>query len=306
MDEKRAEYRHHAVQQNLWVSSAQYLRKNGSEPQAYFTKNLASYHLIERGTLFTPAYLYENGLHLHNGHDSKLRPNLSTNAERYLDHLGMDVEDLFYYVLATLHAPTYREANAGALRMGWPRIPLPDWPNGNTHNAAEVLAASAVQGRELAALLDSNTPVDGITQGALRAESAAIAVPSTITGNNMTDGDFVLAVGWGHFGAGDAVMPGRGRVIERTYSIEECDALDNVLPTLGETTLDVYLNGSAYWRNVPIAVWNYKLGGYQVLKKWLSYREHSILGRALSPEEVQHFVDTARRIAAILILTEGK
>ena len=41
--------------------------------------------------------------------------------------------------------------------------------------------------------------------------------------------------------------------------------------------------------------------GYQVLKKWLSYRERSVLGRALHPEEVQHFTDTARRIAAIVL-----
>ena len=46
--------------------------------------------------------------------------------------------------------------------------------------------------------------------------------------------------------------------------------------------------------------WGYKLGGYQVLKKWLSYRERGVLGRALKPEEVQHFTDTARRIGAIL------
>ena len=47
-------------------------------------------------------------------------------------------------------------------------------------------------------------------------------------------------------------------------------------------------------------MWSYKLGGYQVLKKWLSYRERGVLGRALKPEEVQHFTDTARRIAGIL------
>ena len=39
------------------------------------------------------------------------------------------------------------------------------------------------------------------------------------------------------------------------------------------------------------AGWYYKLGGYQVLKKWLSYREGSILGRPLMLEEVQHFTN---------------
>jgi NAD(P)H-dependent FMN reductase len=43
------------------------------------------------------------------------------------------------------------------------------------------------------------------------------------------------------------------------------------------------------------------MGGYPVLKKWLSYREHVILGRSLKPEEVREFRDIARRIAAILL-----
>ena len=73
--------------------------------------------------------------------------------------------------------------------------------------------------------------------------------------------------------------------------------------TPDDKTVDVYLNDAAYWRNIPGAVWNYKLGGYQVLKKWLSYREHKVLGRPLTLDEASHFTDTARRIAAILGLT---
>ena len=72
-----------------------------------------------------------------------------------------------------------------------------------------------------------------------------------------------------------------------------------------DATLGVHMNDRAYWRNVPATVWNYKLGGYQVLKKWLSYRERKVLGRPLSPEEVQHFTEIARRIAAILLLVNG-
>ncbi len=63
------------------------------------------------------------------------------------------------------------------------------------------------------------------------------------------------------------------------------------------------LNQLVYWRNFPAAVWHCKLGGYQVLKKWLSYREQKVLARPMQPEEVQHFYDTARRIAPILLTT---
>ena len=81
--------------------------------------------------------------------------------------------------------------------------------------------------------------------------------------------------------------------------------MGDLIGILGETTFDIYLNGHAYWGSVPAAVWSYKLGGYQVLKKWLSYRERKILDRPLRPEEVQHFTDTARRIAAMLVLMEA-
>ena len=248
---------------------------------------------------FVPAWLHEEGMALDGGGEQR-RPNLSDAAQRYLDRLGLGVEDLFHHALAVLHDPSYREANAGALRMEWPRIPLPGWPDGDAPGAAKELEASAARGRELAALLDSETPVPGVTTGAQRPEITAIAVPSTTDGGNMAGDDFSVTAGWGHFGQGEAVMPGQGRVVERPYTAEEQAALGESANALGDTTFDIHLNDRAHWRNVPSAVWSYKLGGYQVLKKWLSYRERGVLGRALRPEEVQHFTDTARRIAGIL------
>ena len=251
---------------------------------------------------FFPAYLRDDGLDL-SGDGTQRRPNLSPTAQRYLDKLGLGVKDLFHHVLAVLHDPAYREANAGALRMEWPRIPLPGWPDGDADGAADELTASAALGRELAALLDSETPVPGVTEGTLRPEIAAIAVPSTTSGHNMSDDDFALTAGWGHFGSGQAVMPGLGRAVKRPYTPDEQAALAKTAPALGDTTFDIYMNDVAYWRNVPAAVWTYKLGGYQVLKKWLSYREHKVLGRALKLDEVQHFTNTARRIGGILGVT---
>ena len=121
----------------------------------------------------------------------------------------------------------------------------------------------------------------------------------------MTGDDFALTAGWGHYGTGNAVMPGQGRVVERAYTADERTALGDATGVLGQTTFDIYLNGTAYWRNVPAAVWRYKLGGYQVLKKWLSYRERAVLGRALLPEEVGYFAEVARRIGAIVAITDS-
>ena len=68
----------------------------------------------------------------------------------------------------------------------------------------------------------------------------------------------------------------------------------------------MHLNGTVYWCNVLAVVWRYKLGGYQALKKWLSYRERPILGRTLTLEEALYFTEVARRIAAIVVATDNR
>ncbi len=62
------------------------------------------------------------------------------------------------------------------------------------------------------------------------------------------------------------------------------------------------MSDQAYWRDVPIEVWEYRLGCYQVLKKWLSYRESKVLGRALSLSVVSRFSEVAWRISGMLVL----
>ena len=104
----------------------------------------------------------------------------------------------------------------------------------------------------------------------LRPEIAVLAVPATTHGHNTA---------------------------------AERAALGDTIAALGDTTFDVYLNDRAFWRNVPATIWGYKLGGYQVLKKWLSYRERGVLGRALSPEEVLYFAEMARRVGAVRLVT---
>ena len=222
--------------------SPQFLACAGTaaESQTAFTTDMASLHLNEWGAGMFPAWLRDDGFAT-NQAAAQWRPNLSLSAQRFLDRLGLGVEDLFHHVVATLHDPEYRVANAGALRMEWPHIPLPGWPDGDARGAADALAGSAARGRELVALLDSDTPVAGVTTGALRPALASIAVPATADNGNMAGEDFAVTAGWGHFGTGEAVMPGQGRVVERNYTAAEGAALGAAAPTLGETTFDVYL-----------------------------------------------------------------
>jgi hypothetical protein len=223
-------------------------------------------------------------------------PNLSDMSRQYLLSLGVPAEDLFFHITAMLHSPAFRGEHQGALRQNWPRIPLPA--------TASLLKASAQLGREIAALLDVEQKIKGVSDVPVRKELQTIAVIERADKKplNPDEGDLELTAGWGHAGKGGATMPGRGKALERDYTTQEAKALSEQTALLGARTVDVYLNEKVYWRNIPSQVWDYTISGYAVIKKWLSYREKALLGRSLSVEEVRYVTETARRIAALMLM----
>ena len=109
----------------------------------------------------------------------------------------------------------------------------------------------------------------------------------------MAGDDFSLTAGWGHFGQGEAVMPGHGRAVERPYTAEE-------RARAWRDHLRHPPQRARLLAQRPVGGLELQAGRIPVLKNWLSYRERGVLSRALRPEEAQHFTDTARRIAGIL------
>jgi len=53
---------------------------------------------------------------------------------------------------------------------------------------------------------------------------------------------------------------------------------------------------------IPAAVWDYKIGAFKVLRKWLSYRDKRALGRDLTTEEARTFANLVRRLSALVLL----
>ena len=301
LDEKRAEYFPHVFEGNVWLTACQQNRKEFDPP--IVCRPLVAIHIIERTANLFPVLLRDPSVAmpgLVDPHaDRRLGDhlvNLSDAALAYLNTFGgvADAPHLFHHAIAVLHAPLYAAMNGSALRQDWPRVPLPV--------SRDALLASAALGRQVAALLDPETPVAGVTAGKVSAAMKAIGSPAKVGGGQLADADFAVTARWGIAGKGGITMPSTGKVVERAFTPDEENALEEGVLRLGPDTVDVYLNGTAYWRNVPRRVWDYHLGGYQVIKKWLSYREKALLGRGLSVDEVAHVRDTARRIAALLLL----
>ena len=201
--------------------------------------------------------------------------NLSALVRAHLQRLGYkrldgsEIADFVWcHVLAIGYSPRYLSDNADGIRQDWPRVPLP-----NTRQAFE---HSATLGAELAAWLDTEHAVK------FSAEFRALAELRNVTGKPVRPADCSITAGWGRRGKEGVVMPGRGKLARHADSV------------------DVYLNPQIYWANVPEAAWDFTIGGFQVLKKWLSYRESTILSRPLTMDELREFSDTARRLTAIV------
>lgn len=285
LDEKRTDYFLQIFEGNVWFSAGQRNRKEDFyQPQ--FTSTLADHHIVESNVGMFPLWLKPNPDPLSlfdRASDGKPKPNLSDAATEYLAdlRLGNQPELLFYHTMAMLHSLEYRVDNAGALRQDWPRVPL--------SKSRDALLASATLGRRVASLLDTVTQVDGITKGKPSQEFREIAELNFSGSSNLK-----ITAGWGHAGQNGVTMPGKGKIIS--------SLLEAGPNTAWHELHDVYLNESACWKNIPAPVWDYTIGGYQVIKKWLSYREFELLGRPLTPDEAREVTQMARRIAALILL----
>jgi hypothetical protein len=177
-------------------------------------------------------------------------------------------------------------------------IPLP--------NSGDRLNASAELGSKLVALLDPAVGVAGINEGNLQSHLKILGVLSS---TNLT-----VDANWGRLDKLGKVFPGRGKVKQRAYTVTESEALAKGADELGidkarlvellGPPLDIYLNDVNFWTCVPTNVWDYFIGGYQVIKKWLSYREENIMGRPLSKDEAREVTAMVRRIASIVLMAD--
>lgn len=229
--------------------------------------------------------------------------NLSSMSRNYLAWLQCENPDknpetaplIWLHALAIGYSPAYLEENADGIRQDWPRIPLPA--------TRDAFLRSVELGRQVANLLDTEKPVPGVTAGKIAPELKSLGIISTSNGGMLhpENGELDVTAGWGHAGKGNVCMPGKGAIAER--SLDAAWREKHGWPIVfGDATLDVFLNETAFWANVPRPVWEYTIGGYQAIKKWLSYREKAVFGRGLNLSEAEYATGLVRRIAALVLI----
>jgi hypothetical protein len=241
------------------------------------------------------------------------RANLSARAREWLATLSPvspDEDAAFgdapwFHAVAIIASPAWLAHNQAAILGGWPRIPLPA--------GLDVLQASASLGRRVTALLDSEQTVPGVTTGALEAPFGMVGRLSRLGGGTLSPGELAVSASWGRGGSGAPVMPGAGRTTGRaSYDEGELAQLASAAAELDEDVsalvtrlgppIDVWLNDVAYLKCVPTSVWEFTIGGYQVLKKWLSYRDFEVIGRPLTIPEARDATGIVRRLTAVVLM----
>ncbi len=157
-------------------------------------------------------------------------------------------EDLFHYIYALFHSPAYRQRYAEFLKIDFPRVPLTSDVN--------LFRQLGKLGAELVSLHLLESPE--VNQHITRYPVA---------------GDNLVAKGYPKYVPHPNLPPER----EETVS-----------PPSGETEEGagrVQINKDQYIEGIPAEVWEFQVGGYQVLDKWLKDRRE----RQLSYDDLTHY-----------------
>ena len=136
-------------------------------------------------------------------------------------------EDVFHYVYAVFHCPTYRERYAEFLKIDFPRLPL---------------TSDVALFRELCK-----------------------------HGEQLVQLHLLKGIGFKQF--------------ITTFPVKGDSQVAARHPQYNEAETRVYINSKQYFEGVPAAVWEFHVGGYQVLQKWLKDRK----GRQLSADDIKHY-----------------
>jgi predicted helicase len=164
-------------------------------------------------------------------------------------------EDVFSYIYAIFHSPTYRKRYAEFLKIDFPRVPLT--------SDKKLFWTLVALGRELVALhlLESPTVNEFVTKYPKKG-------PDTVEKVTYLDPGVILS-------ERSESKNLSGRNAERPLDSARGDKSEG----------RVYINDEQYFEGVKPEWFEFHIGGYQVLQKWLKDRK----GRKLSNDDITHY-----------------
>lgn len=269
---------------------------------AAFSSVIGNYHHMSSQTSFFP---FSDYVPPSRSMPEKRTANLSKKARNWMANMGFsDIDSSneiaslpWFHVLSICYSPAYVSDNAKMLKVDYPSIPMPD--------KRDRLVISAELGKDVAALLD-----DKWKEASQNPIPHGIKILGNVRGN-----DYLLDGKWTHI-TSRGISLGRG-IVEplRGWDNEERGTLSEAFSSmqidehrgfelLGKAR-DICLNDKCRWKGVPDAVWNFRIGNRQVIRKWLSYRSETVIGRKMDVEtEVKYVRGMIWRLATLILMTD--
>ena len=288
----------HMLRDNLAIVTTRVYRGDS------FTSILVSQYLVEmktgestRGTYCFPLYLYkvsEKKRPLKSGgsvitlalfesrpeygiRDPNLSPQFIAAVEEKLSlefvregkgdlEATFGPEDILHYAYAVFHSPTYRERYAEFLKIDFPRLPLT--------SDRELFKALAEKGEELVSLhlMESRKLNHLITNFGV---SGSNEVEKVRYVEKVTEEKKVPT----------GTSPASVKVSNRRLPLTFDDEVRVKIKPKPRPTGRVYINKTQYFEGIEPEVWEFQIGGYQVLHKWLKDRK----GRKLFFNDFFHY-----------------
>ena len=183
-------------------------------------------------------------------------------------------EDVFDYIYAVFHSPTYRTRYAEFLKSDFPRVPLT-----SDMNLFRTLCAL---GAELVALHLLESP---------KLEKPIARYP--VKGPDHVEKGFPK-----YLAPGESEPDSRKPVKEGRVYINKGTVAPVSSPATGDETSPLQKTGGQYFEGVPPEVWNFHIGGYQVCDKWLKDRR----GRTLTYDDQLHYCKAVTALSETLRL----
>jgi hypothetical protein len=200
---------------------------------------------------------------------SNLNPKFAADLEK---HLGLSFvsdgkgnlentfgpEDVFDYIYAVFHSPTYRTRYAEFLKSDFPRVPLT--------SDLKLFRVLCAKGAELVALHLLESP---------KLEKPIARYP--VKGADLVDKGFPK---YAAPGEPEPFLVAQGS----PPSLAALPRLKEGRVYINKGDLQSGATGQ-YFEGVPPGVWNFHIGGYQVCGKWLKDRR----GRTLTYDDLEHY-----------------
>ena len=171
-------------------------------------------------------------------------------------------EDVFNYAYAVFHSPTYRARYAEFLKIDFPRLPLTS--NTELFRALVGFGSRLVELHLLENDLETNITFPEKGSNEVEFVKYELSVASALADASNAD----------------------------NHASPNGDATDK----MGK----VFINKTQYFENVPETAWNFHIGGYQVLQKWLKDRK----GRTLSFDDLEHYAKVVSALSQTIELMQ--